>query len=411
MKRFLLIFTILGTLFAYGNDLNDARRRVWNEYKASLPEILPAPMPLDSACGGSWVIPDSLEADAVMDFFFGVKGQAERYPLFIYLHGSGPRDYEWATGLKLASIFDDAPSAYFIPRIPREGEYFRWYQKGKQWAWERLLRAALASDFIDPSRIYLIGISEGGYGSQRLASFYADYLAGAGPMAGGEPLKNAPPENLANTAFSLRTGADDAGFYRNLLTSSTASALDSLAAAYSAGRYALHLVELIPGAGHSIDYRPTPLWLSQFNRNSSPRHLTWEDFEMDGRRRDSFGNLKIISRPEEAEGQRTRYDLDIHDNEISLTVNTVTYTCTERDPHWGIELKFQKEMHPARGGKVKIYLDERMVDLSRPVRLTVNGQEQFNGLLTPSESTLRDSATDFGDPTRRVPPPRTTKKR
>lgn len=402
MNRLLTLFFVLTTLLTHAGELDEARQRVWREYVATLPAILPAPAPLDSAQGCSWVIPDSLEQQAVMDCFFGVKGRAERYPLYIYLHGSGPRDYEWATGLRLARAFDDAPSAYFIPRIPREGEYYRWYQKGKQWAWERLLRVALASDFIDPQRIYLIGISEGGYGSQRLASFYADYLAGAGPMAGGEPLKNAPPENLGNIAFTLRTGANDTGFYRNLLTSYTAAALDSLTAADSTGRY-VHRIELIPEAGHGIDYRPTPQWLRQFSRRHSPKHLTWEDFEMDGQRRDSFGNLKIIERPDEAEGERTRYDLDITGNDINLTINTVTYLCTERDPHWGIELKFHKEMRPAKGGSVKIYLDETMVDLSRPVRLTVNGLEQFNGLLTPSESTLRDSAADFGDPTRLFP--------
>lgn len=401
MKHFLLIITLLGAFAAQGGELDKARQRVWRDYVAELPIVLPPPAPLDDALGGSWVIPDSLEHQAVMDFFFGIKGPAERYPLYIYLHGSGPRDYEWATGLKLAQAFDDAPSAYFIPRIPREGEYYRWYQKGKQWAWERLLRAALASDFIDPERIYIIGISEGGYGSQRMASFYADYLAGAGPMAGGEPLKNAPPENLGNLAFTLRTGAEDSGFYRNLLTSYTAAALDSLAAA-APDRYR-HRIELIPGAGHGIDYRPTPQWLRQFSRPKSPHQLTWEDFEMDGRRRDAFGNLKIIERPKEAEGERTRYDLKIDDNNVNLTINTVTYTCTERDPHWGIELKFDKKLRPATGGQVKIYLDENMVDFSRPVRLTVNGREQFNGLLTPSESTLRDSAADFGDPTRLFP--------
>ena len=51
-------------------------------------------------------------------------------------------------------------------------------------------------------------------------------------MAGGEPLKNAPAENLGNTAFSLRTGAEDKGFYRDRLTGYTAAALDSLQRLY-----------------------------------------------------------------------------------------------------------------------------------------------------------------------------------
>lgn len=48
-------------------------------------------------------------------------------------------------------------------------------------------------------------------------------------MAGGEPLKNAPAVNCANTAFSLITGSYDAGFYRNTLTGYTAEAFDELA--------------------------------------------------------------------------------------------------------------------------------------------------------------------------------------
>lgn len=71
---------------------------------------------------------------------------------------------------------------------------------------------------IDPNRVYFFGISEGAYGSQRLASFYADYLAAAGPIAGGEPMENAPAENCANIAFSFRTGSNDKGFCRNELT-------------------------------------------------------------------------------------------------------------------------------------------------------------------------------------------------
>ena len=46
-------------------------------------------------------------------------------------------------------------------------------------------------------------------------------------MAGGEPLKNAPVENCANIGFSFLTGADDTGFYRNILTHYTQIAFDS----------------------------------------------------------------------------------------------------------------------------------------------------------------------------------------
>ena len=105
------------------------------------------------------------------------------YPLYLYMHGSGDKGQEWATGILLCQKFDDVPSAYFIPQIPNMGNYYRWWQKSKQFAWEKLLRLAFVSGNINPDKVYFFGISEGGYGSQRLASYYADYLAGAGPVS------------------------------------------------------------------------------------------------------------------------------------------------------------------------------------------------------------------------------------
>ncbi|MDE5971740.1 MAG: hypothetical protein K2G94_03230 [Muribaculaceae bacterium] len=387
-------------------DLAEARAEVWqawvkaNEADTILPELRPLAL-RDSL---SWTLPDSLEPNAVMDYFYGFKGDTAtvgKLPLFLYLHGSGPRDAEWDTGFRLAEMFDDSPSVYVVPRIPNEGEYYRWYQKSKQWAWERLFRSALASGKIDPNRIYLFGISEGGYGSQRLASFYADYLAGAGPMAGGEPLKNAPVENLRNVAFSLRTGADDHGFYRDLLTSYTKHALDSVAVENPG--YYIHEVELIPGRGHHIDYRVTTPWLKQFSRQPHATRLTWENFEMDGRYRDGFGNLYVMERSNPNDSTRTLYDMTIAGNTIRLNVQLVTYTTTQTDPHWGIQLKFNKSYTRATEGRVKIYLDEQMVDLTKPVTLIINGHEVFYGRVDLNVENMVNSCAEFFDPERIFP--------
>lgn len=342
-----------------------------------------------------------------MNFYWGWKKTAEststeqRLPLFLYLHGSGPKAQEWATGLKICSRFDDAPSIYFIPQIPNEGAYYRWYQRAKQYAWEKLLRQALLSEKINPDRIYVFGISEGGYGSQRLASFYADYWSAAGPMAGGEPLKNAPAENLSNTAFSLRTGAEDKGFYRDRLTRYTAEALDSLQRLYP-DRYK-HWIELIPGRGHHIDYSPTTPWLKQHVRNPYPKHFCWENFEMDGRYRQGFYNLRVEQRSNADSNTRTRYTLDIESNQISLAIDEVTYRTTEIDPQWGIELKFTKTYQPAQRGKVTIYLCSELVDLDKPVTLTVNGRTAFKGRVKPDVKHLVNSCATFFDPQRLYP--------
>lgn len=267
------------------------------------------------------------------------------------------------------------------------------------------MRLAMARG-IDPSRIYLFGISEGGYGSQRLASFYADYLAGAGPMAGGEPLRNAPPENLRNIAFSFLTGADDRGFYRNRLTAITKAALDSLQA-LSPSDYT-HRIELIPGRQHSIDYSPTTPWLARFSRNAMPRRVSWENFDMDGRKRNAFYNL-AVQEPGALDNDgtplRTRYELTIDSaaNAVDLRVERVRYTVTETDPNWGIQLTFAKAYEPAGEGKVRIYLSPELLDLSKPVALRVNGRKLKSRRLKMNEATLAESAQLFGDPLRLFP--------
>ena len=385
-------------------QLNKARAEVWREWRTVVgrDDQLEAFSfaPLDQATHTAWTLPADLEANAVMDFYSGTKGDrpSEGYPLFLYLHGSGPRDSEWSTGLKLAQRFDDAPSMYVIPRIPNEGQLYRWWHQSKQWAWEQMLRRLLANPDIDPRRIYWFGISEGGYGSQRLASFYADYLAAAGPMAGGEPLRNAPAENLSHTPLSLITGENDRMFYRNLLTPSTGDRLDSLQRVYP-DEYA-HRVMLEEGHGHPVTYDLTTPWLSQYRRGAQPRHFRWENYEMHGRKRNAFYNLEVMS---ESNGERHDYEFSVSDNVVRLDVSEVEYVITKRDPYYGIELDNTRLYRPARHGKVRIYLSEELVDLSRPVTVYVNGTLLGRYDLELSRSTLCQSCCLWGDPLRLFP--------
>lgn len=389
------------------SQIYQTRTRVWEAWKnanAALKEDkLPELKALSAVTASKWEIPASLEPNASMPFYYGSKGEApsDGYPFYIYMHGSGPKSHEWAAGLSLAQRFDDAPSVYFIPQIPNEGEYYRWWQRGKQYAWNKVLRQVLLSGDIDMNRIYMFGISEGAYGSQRLASFYADYLAGAAPMAGGEPLKNAPVENLRNTAFSLRTGDKDFGFYRDKLTRYTSQALDSMQNLFP-GEFE-HFIELIPGRGHSIDYAPSSPWLRTHVRNPYPKHVIWENFEMDGQYRDGFYNIYVNERSNSDGNTRTRYDMDIDGNDITLNVSEVTYTTTETDQRWGIALAFSRSYTPAVKGKVTVYLNEELVDLKRPVTLTVNGRRVFKGKLKLSIENMVNSCAAYFDPARIYP--------
>lgn len=373
---------------------------------------LPTLCRLADSPGSEWTLPSSLEPDAAMSFYWGWKGNEAdtmhtALPLYLYLHGSGPRDSEWAAGKRLATQFDDAPSIYFIPRIPNEGPYYRWWQLAKQYAWERLLRLALCNPKIDANRIYVFGISEGGYGSQRLASFYADYWAAAGPMAGGEPLRNAPPENCANIGFSLLTGERDWGFYRNVLTKRAKEAFDSLQRTTKVNdgdsSLFIHRIELQKGMGHGIDYSLDTPWLKNFKRNPWPKHVMWEDYAMDGRHRKAFYNISVEKIPTGGDDDRTAYTMDIVGDTIRMTISNVAYTVVERDPTWGIELKTTKQYSRASGGKIKIFLNRQLADLNKKVVVIVNDTVHFEGKPTVNAANLVESCLLWGDPMRLFP--------
>ena len=390
-------------------DIAQNQKMVWEAWCEANRELneqkLAKPEDLQKGVKASWNLPEALEKNAVMPYYYGVKGStAGKLPLFLYLHGSGPKEHEWSTGLILGNRFQDGPSLYFIPQIPNEGDYYRWWQVAKQFAWEKLIRQALVEDNVDANRLYVFGISEGGYGSQRLASFYADYWAAAGPMAGGEPLKNAPIENCANIGFSFLTGADDTGFYRNTLTYYTQIAFDSaqLARPLDADKRPLfvHRINLLPGMQHHIKYDLTTPWLKNFVRNPYPKTVLWEDYEMDGRHRSGFYNLQVLASPTE---NRTYYDMNIHNNVVTINIKEVEYTAVERDKHWGIEMRFNRIYTNAKAGRLRIYLNNELIDMKKPVTVIVNGKELYRKNVRANLKDMINSCTEYFDPYRVYP--------
>lgn len=357
----------------------------------------------------TWQVPEG-----GMKIFLASKGSrpATGYPLFLQLHGSGSNaDLEWTASTGWVQVFKDSPSAWFIPRSPQGGTGVRWFQPSKQEKWEQMLRLAMVSGDYDPSKIYFMGISEGAYGSQRLASFYADYLAGAGPIAGGEFMQNCPPENLANLAFCLQTGENDLNNARDILTRSVGEKLDSLAAAHPG--YYTHKVDIQAGMGHGCDYTKTSPWLRDYSRNAAPKYVAWENFGMGGingepyRYRDTFYNLRILTPSDDRTNPmvRTRYDMTIEGNTVDITVRTVTLkTYDSRTvPTGTFDVAVAKSYTPATTGKLRVYLSPELVDLSKPVTVMVNGAQAFSGTVNLDMRHMVETARLYFDPMRVYP--------
>lgn len=117
----------------------------------------------------------------------GYDGNSRRWPLILFLHGSGQRgdNLELVKEHGVAKIVEQRPDLPFIvvsPQCPAEG----W------WASEVL--AALLDEIeknyrVDPKRIYLTGLSMGGFGTWQLAADQPHRFAAIAPICGrGNPL-------------------------------------------------------------------------------------------------------------------------------------------------------------------------------------------------------------------------------
>lgn len=299
-------------------DYDKKKTDVWTLWKWAVEDsgesALPNPSPLSfdvdfmsAGASGSWML-----GKDHMQYFYAVKGSipAAGAPLTIYLHGSGDNEPEWRYSYGWCASYNDSPMAYFIPRSPAGGTGCRWYQPSRQQVWEQVFRQAYLSGKINPNKIYFAGVSEGGYGSQRLASFYADYLAGAGPIAGGEQLFNCPPENCANIAFCLQTGALDTMYGRSRLTQKAKEEWTRLQQEHP--ELYKHKIDLQPNQGHGCDYSVTTPWLKNHTRNPYPKYVYWENYAMGGVNgegvecRSGFYNLQVLEAQIGKNGGMTR---------------------------------------------------------------------------------------------------------
>lgn len=399
-----------------------ARDEIWNIWKMAvensesqkLPETVSIERPdfdyQKFTETGIW----NLRPGEDMKFLYGYKGQKPEtgYPLTLFLHGSGDdSEREWRVNASWCSRYEDAPMIHFIPRSQEGGTKTRWFQPSRQKAWERLWRQAYLSGDVNPDKIYIAGISEGGYGSQRLASYYADYLAGVGPIAGGEPFYNCPPENTANIAFCQQTGSKDTWYGRSRIVAKAKRLWDVMEKNHPG--YYIHKIDLQPGRYHGCDYTVATPWLSKFERNPFPKYVYWEDFAMgnangeESIHRTGFYNLHVIegANAKETGYVRDCYEMTIDRNEIDLTITEVTDEPSEEvtENDWTIKIGAKKTYRPTKGGKLRIYLNDQLVDLSRPVKVKVNGKTVFKGRVRCDVKDMVTSCAEFFDPRRLYP--------
>ena len=111
----------------------------------------------------------------------------EKSPLIIYLHGSSRRgtDVNEVKANGLPPVLDSKDDFEFIVASPQALSKYRWQECWQPDDLIVLLDHLLEEYRIDPKRVYLTGLSMGGYGTWAAIGKHADRFAAAVPICGG----------------------------------------------------------------------------------------------------------------------------------------------------------------------------------------------------------------------------------
>jgi poly(3-hydroxybutyrate) depolymerase len=166
---------------------------------------------------------------------------AAKYPLLIFLHGSGESgiDIDLVKKHGPPQFLDDRPDFPFIVASPQAPYPPRGFDPEELTV---LLNQLLQRLPIDPDRVYLTGFSMGGYGTYRWASAHPETFAAIAPVAGA-----ARPEeacNLRSVPIWAFHGAKD----ESVKLENDQAAVDAIKACGGDIKFTVY-----PDGGHSSD--------------------------------------------------------------------------------------------------------------------------------------------------------------
>ena len=127
----------------------------------------------------------------------------KEYPLILFLHGSGGDTYdsEFVISFGLPAVLEvgEEPDNFdFVVISPQAAPGSAWWEDGQIDVIDDLLQEMLDTYLVDPDRVYLTGLSMGGYGSWFLAAAYPErYAAMASTSGSGFQAVVLPPEEFA----------------------------------------------------------------------------------------------------------------------------------------------------------------------------------------------------------------------
>ncbi len=154
-----------------------------------------------------------VQVTAAMDYLLYLPGKVppsgKRWPLMLFLHGAGERGDELEVVKRNGPPMRVAEGKEFpfmiaSPQCPKD---ISWSDPSQIIALNALIDELVATYPIDESRIYLTGLSMGGFGTWSLATTYPERFAAIAPICGGGTRMT--PRRLGQMPIWVFHGAKD----------------------------------------------------------------------------------------------------------------------------------------------------------------------------------------------------------
>jgi hypothetical protein len=240
---------------------------------------------------------------------------------------------------------------------------------------------------IDPDRVFLTGMSNGGIGAWLIGMHHAPVFAGIAPMASGLDDVLMPfLANLRNTPIYIIHGSKDQVMPTHL-SRSIAKELDALGYPYV---YHEHEREHPIAGGH------------YFPKEELPDLVAWFDHQ----RRQPLQTRVTLVRDASHFQPFTWVRLDATDPIAAFSDDLVD----KRDERIKRRVYAKLDASIAGSNRIEVraehvqryslFLNEQMIDFSKPVTVLTNGSLSFEGTVVPSVETLLRQARLRQDPER-----------
>jgi hypothetical protein len=293
---------------------------------------------------------------------------ARGYGLVVCLHGAGFTGEAYLERWQ-ARLGEDYVLA--CPTVPMGA----WFTRGAEELVLATIRSVQRRYHIDPDRIFLTGMSNGGIGAWVIGMHDAPLFAGIAPMASGLDNVLMPfLANLRSTPIYIIHGAKDQVMPVEL-SRTIAQELTRLGYPFV---YREHDREHPMAGGHYFPREELPelvTWLNAQRRIPLPTSVT---VVREASHFQPFGWVRI-----DATDPIAAFSEDLVSKRDDL-IKQRAYARLDVS----IAAPNRIEVRAERVQRYSLFLNEQLIDSSKPLVVLTNGQVSFDGLVTPSLETL-----------------------